>query len=274
MSRYSSEKIVPETKINALDPCETRENLRTVTKLPNTKHMKARTFLIALLISILTTHSGLPAQRLPLAKVDPDMFVTDTQGSPKGVGDDHITMTWWIPKEFWSSILSRDNTTSEKDKETILSAVSGVSLIAIAQGDVSSLGTIKFYSKEEIEKGMSLTFSGPDGKLKKLAQAEKINPDLEVVIGMFKPILGAAIGNFGNNMHFFVLNDSTDSGRILDPYEKGQVNIQLAKRNGDLVSDSLDLPVNALFVPRKCPNGKDADISWEFCPWTGAALEE
>jgi hypothetical protein len=153
--------------------------------------------------------------------------------------------------------------------------MSGISLLAVVQADISSVGAFKFYSKEEIEENMTLSYSGADGKRQKLTPVQSIDPDLEIVLGVFKPVLGAAMGNLGNNMHFYVLNDRAKSSpRLLDPYRKGQIDIRLARRDNVLMDASIEMPINALFVPRKCPNGKDAHVSWVYCPWTGKKLEE
>ena len=83
------------------------------------------------------------------------------------------------------------------------------------------------------------------------------------------------MGNLGSNMHFYVLNDRAKSvSRLLDPYRKGQIEIQLERRDKVLMDGSIEMPINALFVTRKCPNGKDAHISWKYCPWSGKKLEE
>jgi len=231
-------------------------------------------FIAVIMISMIVTYS-MAAEKKPLKDVDTDAFTRDTQVTLKGAGDNHVALAWWIPNEFWESILSRDATTSESDKKALLDAMSGVSLLAVVQADVSAFGAFKFYSKEEIEKNMTLSFSDTEGKKQRLSPILTIGPDLEVVLGVFKPILGAAMGNLGKNMHFYVLSDrSKSSPRLLDPYRKGQIDIQLARRDKVLMGASIEMPINALFVPRKCPNGKDAHISWNYCPWTGKRLEE
>lgn len=231
-------------------------------------------FIAVMMVSMVATYS-LAAERKPIKEIDTDEFTSDTQVTPKGAGGNHAALAWWIPNEFWESILSRDTTTSASDKKAMLDAMAGVSLIAVVQADITALGAFKFYSKEEIEKNMILSFSDAGGKKQRLSPMQTIDADLKVVLGVFKPILGAAMGNLGNNMHFYVLSDkSKSSSRVLDPYRKGQINIQLAKRDNGLMDASIELPINALFVPRKCPNGKDAHISWKYCPWTGKKLAE
>ena len=226
------------------------------------------------MFTMVATYS-MAAEKKPIKDIDTDAFTSDTQVTPEGAGDNHMAFVWWIPNEFWESILSRDTTTSESNKKALLDAMSGISLIAIVQADISAFGTFNFYSKEEIEQSMKLSFTDADGKKQRLLPVQTITPDLEVVLGVFKPILGAAMGNLGNNMHFYVLNDSSKSSpRLLDPYQKGQIDIQLARRDKVLMDAGIEMPINALFVPRKCPNGKDAHISWVYCPWTGQRLEE
>ena len=215
------------------------------------------------------------AEKKPLKDVDIDALSTDTQVTPQGAGANHVALAWWIPKEFWESISSRDATTSESDKKAMLDAMSSISLLAVVQADITAFGAFKFYSKEEIEKNLLISFSDADGKRQRLSPMQTIDPDLEVVLGVFKPILGGAMGNLGNNMHFYVLTDKSKSSlRLLDPYRKGQINIQLSRRDEVLMNASIEMPLNSLFFPRKCPNGKDAHISWKYCPWTGKRLEE
>lgn len=234
-----------------------------------------KTFFIGVIIASMVSNYSMAAERKPIEAVEVDDFSSDTQVIPSGTGDKHVAIAWWIPNEFWESILSRDLSTSGSDKKAMLDALAGVSLLAVVQADVSVFGSFKFYSKEEIEKSMVLSFVSSSATKQPLSLVQNIDPDLEIVLGAFKPILGSAMGNLGNNMHFYVLDDrSKSSSRLLDPYQNGQINIQLAKRNKTLMDASLDLPINALFVPRKCPNGKDAHISWKYCPWSGKKLDE
>jgi len=96
-----------------------------------------------------------------------------------------------------------------------------------------------------------------------------------LLLSMFKPMLGAAMGNMGENFHFFTLIDEDETGtRVIDPYRSGILKFNFAKRDGEQLKTQIEFPLNELFVPRKCPNGKDAHISWKYCPWTGKLLEK
>lgn len=213
------------------------------------------------------------AQRLPMEKVDTDAFVDDTQVSLKGAGDDHTAMAWWVPVEFWESVLSRDSGTGDEEKQEILEVLEGVTLLAVVQADISSLGGFKYYTKDEVKAGMAVAYTGADGKTRKMVPEEEVGKDLQMVLGMLKPVLEAAMGELGSNMHFYVLDDKGAAGRLVDPYAGGKVSITLEKRNKEMLDGAIKLPVNALFAPRKCANGEDADISWSYCPWTGKKLD-
>ena len=219
--------------------------------------------------------SSIAAERRSIRNVDVDAITKDTQVSPKGAGDEHVSFVWWVPYEFWQSILARDTSTSERDKKATLDALAGNSLIAVVQSDISAVGAFRFYSKEEVEKNMKVSFSDAGRNKKTLRPVQVVDPDLEVVLGVFKPLLSAAMGNLGANMHFYVFNDQGEAGeRLLDPYRKGIIRVELLKKSEELMTADIELPLNSLFVPRKCPNGKEAHVSWNYCPWSGTRLDQ
>lgn len=227
---------------------------------------------LAFMAVLMVCSCAMAMERKPINKVDTDEFTADTQVTLKGAGDNHLALAWWIPNEFWKSVLSRDDATSEADKKVMLDAMSGVSLLAVVQADISSFGAFTFYTKEEIEKNMQVSFADDSGKQQYLQPMKKIDGNLEVVLGIFKPILGAAMGSMGNNMHFYVLNDRVRNTRLLDPYQERKLKIELSRKDGFAMNANIELPLNALFVPRQCPNGKDAHVSWNYCPWSGEKL--
>ena len=231
--------------------------------------------LLITFILVLSVTCAMAAEKKPIKAVDPDALTNEIQVIAKGAGDDHTALVWWIPYEFWEITFARDETTSETDKKTILDTFSGVSLLSVVQADLSSLGAFTFYTREIIQKNMVITYTDTAGKKQRLFPLQATNPDLEILLGQFKPVLKAAMGNLGNNMHFYVLDDKSKSSlRLLDPYREGIITIQLIKKNNDLITAEIEMPLNCLFIPRICPNGKEAHISWKYCPWTGTRLND
>ena len=96
-----------------------------------------------------------------------------------------------------------------------------------------------------------------------------------MLIGSIAPALGATIGSLGDNLQFFVFNDQTlDRKRLMDPGLPGGLIVELTGKEGRSLQAEFEFPLNSLYVPRKCPNGKPAHISWRYCPWTGKKLPE
>ena len=229
--------------------------------------------LYLLFASLLACSVATAAERKPITDVSIDDFTSQTQAAFKNAGDEHFAMAWWIPKEFWASVLKRDPNMSETDRREMLKALSGVSLLAVVQADISRFGAFKFYAQSAIEEHLQITFKDGDGKARKLAPEQSISPDLEIILGVLKPILTAAMGNLGNNLHFFVLDDAANGAdRLIDPYLPGELQTVVERKGGQSLQATLELPLDALYIPRTCPNGKPAHISWKFCPWSGKKL--
>lgn len=236
---------------------------------------KKLTIGIFTLFSVCLADYSYALQKKNIADVSSDELISETQTGPADAGDNHTSIVWWLPHEFWMGVMERDPSISKKDKEEMLQAVEGVSILAIVQSDISSLGAFDFYDREQVERGMVVSQTRPDGTSEKVPFQEKLNPDLEVVMAAFRPILATAMGKMGDNMHFFVLSDTLPSGgRRLDPYQGGELKVKLEDRSGRSLISEIELPLNSLYVSRTCPNGKKAHVSWNFCPWTGEKLQK
>lgn len=225
---------------------------------------------LALLVSV----GVFAAERKSLADVVSDDLVSDTQVMLPGAGDDHLAMAWWMPNEFWASLFARDQSMSAGDKKSMMDTLDGVSLLVVVQADISQMGSFNFYGKKRIADNMQIRFVDAKQKSHAVQPLSQIDSDLELVLNIFKPILGAALGNMGNNMHFYVLSDVDGRSRLMDPYQKGSLTVQLERSDEQAISAEIAMPLNALFVPRLCPNGKPAHISWAFCPWSGQKVKD
>lgn len=233
-----------------------------------------RSSLLAGVMILLIVSMAHAIERIPLADVDVDAFSIDTEIGFKGVAADQVAFAWWVPCEFWEAVFSQDETMTEADLAAMLEAVEGTSLLAVVQAEISYFGAFEFYDKETIAENLSLAFTDADGRHREAPLRTDLSPDLRLMLSVFTPLLGAAMGEMGMNMHFFVLEDRVEGRRLMDPYARGILDIEVKSNEGDVMVGSLDLPVNALFLPRICANGKEAHVSWAYCPWTGERLPE
>ncbi len=184
---------------------------------------------------------------------------------------DSYALVWWMPNEFWQSLLFKVS----GQGDLLNNILPDISILAISQADINLLGVSEYYSKEEIEKGLVIAFTDAKSKEQKIHLTQSIHPDLKRYLDAYKSGLVSSMGEIGENTYFYVLNNrSKENLLLLDPYQKGEINIQLKRRNKGVVIANIKTPLNSLFIPRKCPNGEDTHVSWEYCPWAGNVDEK
>src|SRR5262245_42462882 len=102
--------------------------------------------------------------------------------------------------------------------------------------------------------------SGKDRKAVK--PIEKVADDLELLLKVLSPILEAALGPMGKNLNFFVLADQVKGDRLISPYGNNSLSVSLTSKDGKALGPAVfEMPLDSLFVPRICPNGKPAEVS-------------
>ena len=220
----------------------------------------------------LTAVSHKPAAepvRKPLDKVVVDDLVSDTQVLRTDASG--LAQAWWVPLEFWQVALGRINPPLAQQVQSVLGEYS---IVAVVQADVSALGGFVFYPREELQQRLAVTWLPAHGDARLLAPVPSPNLAVRNLIQQLTPLLSRSMGEMGRNLQFFVMSDrDADGKRVVNPYEPGVLQIRLSASEAQAVTDlNLDLPLNALFEPRLCANGKSTHISWRFCPWDGQPL--
>ena len=207
-------------------------------------------------------------------QVDMNALVGETQVQPPNEAD-RLNIVWWIPIEFWEGVFASDSSVSAADKSAYMAAIHDYSLLAVCQADIGAFGSFDFYPEDRVRQGMRVSLTDSIGTAQEITVIADLTSELEIILGVFKPILKAAMGNMGANMHFFVLPDRYNpEERLIDPYRRGQLSVSLTQSEGKVVNCGIEFPLNSLFVPRLCPNGKEAHVSWNYCPWTGKKLSD
>lgn len=228
------------------------------------------TFLALGLVLPLCANAGAIEKKQP-KDVDISAMTNETQRTSYAGG---VHLAWWIPAEYWEASLSRDPNVTDAARKQVLDTLRGYSMLAVVQAEVGALGNFTFYERDAVIKGLKLELS--DGKdwasLVPLAEVpQKLAPLLKVL----GPILSSAMGPMGQNMNFFVLDDHKKGGRLISPYEPGMLRITLTDNKGVKLEPLLiEFPLDSLYVPRRCPNGKPAHVSWMVCPWDGSKLPQ
>lgn len=208
-------------------------------------------------------------QRKPMIEVNTDDMTDELQVTPPNTGSDFFNLNWWIPNEFWAASTADD----PEAVNEIVSAFEGYTIVAVVAANISGLGVFNYYSEDEVAAHLSVAFVDAGGKSRALKIVSEPPTEVQMILGMMQPMLKAAMGAMGEHFHFIVLKDLSESGsRIADPYAEGALTINFKDRLDRPWASAIDTPLNSLYVPRKCPNGKPAHISWKYCPWTGKKL--
>jgi len=213
------------------------------------------------------------ADRKAITDVDMNALISDSQ-VVSGTNNT-FDFIWWIPAEYWEAAFTQDSSVPQEQAQLFLGILRNYSVLAVLQADISMFGAFTFFDRERLMEGLAVEYVGMDGKMLPIPIDEVSDPDLRLLLDQLKPVLAAAMGSMGENFYFFPVPDTDEDGqRLVSPYADGEIRVRLAAREKQAAAPvlTLELPLNALFVPRVCPNGKPAHISWSYCPWSGEKL--
>lgn len=147
-----------------------------------------------------------------------------------------------------------------------------VIIIAAAKVEILSPERFKFTAESELQKELKVAYIDSSGQSVALTPGSK-TADISGFITYMKPFLSKFAGRFGEGLQLFVYKNVNSSGKtIVSPYEFGKLKISLDGKDEKQIVSEIDLPLNSLFIPRLCSNGKPAHVSWKYCPWDGTPL--
>lgn len=209
--------------------------------------------------------------RKEITEIDLNALTVEGQVMTGGASD--IALVWWIPAEFWEVSMRQESGVPEAQINQVMGVLKNHSVLAVVQANVSPFGAFQFFEKDQIMEGLKVEIVRANGDVETISHTQPSDPDLRIMLDQMRPILAQAMGSLGQNFYFFPLPDVDKKGnRLVSPFDKGTIRVGLMN-TGVASSAELELPLDSLFVPRLCPNGKPAHVSWSFCPWSGKKLK-
>lgn len=198
-------------------------------------------------------------------------IIKETQATAEIDVDKHLAFVWWIPYEYWATSFENEKNIVDEAKAEMLRVIKQYNVIAMVQADVTNFGVFNYYTKNEIEDNLRMSYQTEN--LVELDQAVNVSADMKMLLSKTEPVLRAAMGNLGRNFHFYLYPGfNSDGERVIDPYKFGTLKIRTKVRSGKNVDLEIELPLNSLYEARICPNGKEAHVSWAYCPWSGQKI--
>ncbi len=228
---------------------------------------------LSCLVVLLFATSTLAAERLPIDQIDVNA-VTE-EGQIIAGGDNQLDLIWWIPLEFWQASMGANEAVPDFQAKMITDTLRPYSVLAVVQADISDFGAFSFYGEDAISDNLLIEYFNEAGDRTVVSHTAEVSPDVVLMLNQMVPVLAAAMGNMGENFYFFPLPDEAAKEiRLISPYEKGKIRVTLgARKDAEKSVLEFELPFDSLHVPRMCPNGKAAHISWDYCPWSGKKLK-
>lgn len=209
------------------------------------------------------------AEQKAMKDVDIAALTNETQKATNAEG---VHLAWWIPPEFWAASMEREKDMPEKSRQQMLDILNRYSMLAVVQADVGPLGNFSYYDRATVTKGLKLELVSPK-EISVLKPMDKVPEELDPLLKVMTPLLESAMGRLGENLNFFVYEDRKKGARVISPYAQGAIKVTLARKDGAALDPFVfELPLDSLYVPRRCPNGKPAHVSWVVCPWDGTKL--
>lgn len=209
------------------------------------------------------------AEQKAVQDIDVSALTSETQKFTNAEG---VHLAWWIPPEFWAASMAHQGDVTDKASKQMLDILNRYSMLAVVQADIGPLGNFSYYDKATVKKGLKLeVVTGKQTTA--LEPLEKVPEDLDPLLKVISPLLESAMGRLGENLNFFVYYDQSEGKRVISPYSQGAVRVTMTRKDGTALDPFVfELPLDSLYVPRHCPNGKPAHVSWVVCPWDGTRL--
>lgn len=209
-------------------------------------------------------------ERKAITEVDVDALTVETQVVTST--SESLDLVWWILPEFWEATFRQNAQMPDAQVDQLLDVIGRYSIVGVVQADISPFGAFRFFDKDTVMDALTIEAVGPGGAVRTIPHTDPSDPDLRLLLDQMRPVLAQAIGGMGQNLYFFPVSIFDDDGeRILSPYAEGRLRVVL-QRGETTTALEIETPLDSLFVPRICPNGKPAHVSWTYCPWSGDEL--
>lgn len=227
-----------------------------------TLHRRLR--LPTLLLALAFAAPVFAAKPLQPDQVKVNELVADLQKSSEDT--DTLDLVWWIPEQFWAAVMAGEEDGDAETREQFGEVFRRNVVIAAVKGDIGTLGSTSFTSEAELRG--QLRVLDPSGKPLAPIPADKVDPKLNLLLQIMRPMFKNVAGELGGNLQFYVFPAQVDGKPLADPLGQGRFTVMLGK-----TPYVFRLPLGSLLVPQRDPaTGESFPGSYSFNPYTGAAL--
>lgn len=215
--------------------------------------------------SVVDARSGvtLQIQPRPAAEVSFDRLMSETQRMSDA--PDSMAMVWWLPVEFWKMNLSQDPTVAPQAVQEAVQLLGKYMIFTVVDGEIGPFGGVTYVDEEQVRRSVAIragnqTFTTP-------LDHEDLDPDVQQLLRVMKPMMQQMAGELGQNMHF-VVYAAPQGPLLLDPTRFGELEVSVGDE-----SFTFGLPLPSLLQDKHCPKcDRDFRGDYAACPYDRTGL--
>lgn len=202
-----------------------------------------------------------------LTKVDITVFTQETQLWVRT--DGKMSLTWWIPTEYWKIALASSPDVTDEVKDELEDTFKKYTLLCAVDATISATGSLITTPDSIINNSISII--DEDGTAHLPIPLDEQDESTKTILTMMRPVMAQALGQFGEGMNFYMFEISD---------KKGVSKIQAAKKGGFTVKHSdqefvWSLPLSTLIPNLFCPvDNEQLSGKWNYCPIHGDKLKK
>lgn len=207
-----------------------------------------------------STVSGIPAA----AAVDSQKLAQEVQISRQD--EKGLRVVFWMNREFWDASMA-STVPSAEQRATVLKRLDGYEIVAVLETKASTMGVLLGTSRDELMKKVSLQTGTVT--LKPLSD-DQLSAEMQEFLKNMQPMMGAIMGQLGQNLHMLVFKGIDVAGRrLLDPLQPGSFKVLLGDE-----AFAFRLPLGSLLpTTYDAETGEQFPGNYLYSPYSGRKLQ-
>ena len=216
-------------------------------------------------IALLLAGLVLSASALGEYKADPEALIKDLERLTRS--HDRMTLTLWLPAEFWRASLESEGKMTPQDVDSFLKELEPFVVVAVADGQIGILGSIKFAEPESLRS--TVTIEDSEGELFSALPDTEISSGVRNLTQIMRPMVGNMMGALGTHIAFLVFPGVDKGGHpTTKPTKEGTFVVHVGT-----VAMRYKLPLGSLLPPMiDAKSGETFPGNYHFNPFSGVKL--
>lgn len=220
------------------------------------------------LLSVAAGGNGKERKKIEDVAVQDLSAETQQKHFAAGVSFTHV---WWVPIETFRALW---RTFEDEQTREVLKSLDPLFLIYVLHSDIDPSGGHEFRDWASIARALSVRYVDARAKTHRLEPLQ--NTTVAALREVLDPLFAKMGGTFGENFQLFAFSDRDENGRrLVSPYERGQLIVELKDKTNEFDRFTFECPLNSLFVPRTCSEcNREMHVAWIVCPWDATLLQK